>query len=165
MSDSKNNLKTGYTTGSSATAAAKAGLLSIINQQRIEKTDILLPKGNSIQIPVFSCEFEKDKAKCSVIKNGGDDPDVTHGAEIIVDISFIEKIDEIEIDGGEGVGIVTKPGLGLEINKAAINPVPKKMIIENLREIGSEVLQKKELRYWFQFLKEKNWEQKQIIPD
>ena len=146
MSDSKNNLKTGYTTGSSATAAAKAGLFSIINQQKIEKIDILLPKGNSIQIPVFSCEFESDKAKCSVIKNGGDDPDVTHGAEIVVEISFTEKIDEIEIDGGEGVGIVTKPGLGLEINKAAINPVPKKMIIENLRKIGGEILQKKGIK-------------------
>ena len=76
-----------------------------------------------------------NKAKCTVIKNGGDDPDVTHGAEIIVELSFTEKINEIEIDGGEGVGIVTKPGLGLEINKPAINPVPKKMINENLREI------------------------------
>jgi cobalt-precorrin-5B (C1)-methyltransferase len=146
VSKDKANLKTGYTTGSSATAASKAGLLSIINQQKIENIDILLPKGNLIQIPIFSCDFELDKAKCSVIKNGGDDPDVTHGAEIIVEISFTENVDEIEIDGGEGVGIVTKPGLGLEINKAAINPVPKKMIIENLRKIGGEILQKKGIK-------------------
>ncbi|MFB5624930.1 MAG: cobalt-precorrin-5B (C(1))-methyltransferase, partial [Nitrosopumilus sp.] len=95
---------------------------------------------------IHSCHFESDKAKCSVIKNGGDDPDVTHGAEIIVDLSFTEKINEIEIDGGEGVGIVTKPGLGLEINKPAINPVPKKMIIENLREVGKEILLEKGIR-------------------
>ncbi len=134
MKEEKVKLKTGYTTGSSATAASKAALLSIINQKKIENVDILLPKRSYIQIPINSCEFEFDKANCSVIKNGGDDPDVTHGAEIIVELSFTKKINEIEIDGGEGVGIVTKPGLGLEINKPAINPVPKKMIIENLRE-------------------------------
>ena len=61
-------------------------------------------------------------------------------------MSFTDKINEIEIDGGEGVGIVTKPGLGLEINKAAINPVPKKMITENLNEIGENVLAKKGIR-------------------
>ncbi len=146
VEEGKTKLKTGYTTGSSATAAAKAALLSIINQQKVENVDILLPKGNLIQIPIFSCEFESDKAKCSVVKNGGDDPDVTHGAEIIVELSFTEKVDEIDIDGGEGVGIVTKPGLGLEINKPAINPVPKKMIVENLRKIGKEILLKKGIK-------------------
>ena len=139
-------LKTGYTTGSSATAAAKAALLSIINQEKIESVEILLPKRSFIQIPVHSCEFELNNAKCSVIKNGGDDPDVTHGAEIIVELSITNKINEIEIDGGEGVGIVTKPGLGLEINKPAINPVPKKMITENLRETGKEILLKNGIR-------------------
>ncbi len=146
MKEEKTKLKTGYTTGSSATAASKAALLSIINQKKIENIDILLPKRSYVQIPIHSCNFESDKAKCSVIKNGGDDPDVTHGAEIIVDLSFTEKINEIEIDGGEGVGIVTKPGLGLEINKPAINPVPKKMIIENLREAGKEILLEKGIR-------------------
>jgi Cobalamin biosynthesis protein CbiD len=81
-----------------------------------------------------------------VIKDGGDDPDVTHGAEIIVELTFTEKINEIDIDGGIGVGVVTKPGLGLEINKAAINPIPKKMIIENLREIGGKILVEEGIR-------------------
>ena len=142
----KTKLKTGYTTGSSATAAAKAALLAIINQQKSENIEILLPKGNLIKIPIFSCKFELEKAVCSVIKNGGDDPDVTHGAEIIVELSFTEKIGEIDIDGGEGIGIVTKPGLGLEINKPAINPVPKKMIIKNLTSVGREILVKKGFR-------------------
>ena len=142
----KTKLKTGYTTGSCATAASKAALLSIINQKKIKNTDILLPKKSYIQIPIDSCQFESDKAKCIVIKNGGDDPDVTHGAEIIVELAFTKKINEIEIDGGDGVGIVTKPGLGLEINKPAINPVPKKMITENLREVGKEILLKKGIR-------------------
>lgn len=144
--EEKKKLKTGYTTGSSATAAAKAALLSIINQKELEDVEILLPKRSFIKIPIKSCKFGSDRAKCSVIKDGGDDPDVTHGTEIIVDLSFTDKINEIEIDGGEGVGIVTKPGLGLEINKAAINPVPKKMIIENLRDIGEQVLKKKGIK-------------------
>ena len=146
VKEEKVELKTGYTTGSSATAASKAALLSIINQKKIDNVDILLPKKSYVQIPIYSCEFETDNASCSVIKNGGDDPDVTHGAEIIVKLSFTEKVNEIEIDGGEGVGIVTKPGLGLEINKPAINPVPKKMIAENLREIGKEVLLEKGIK-------------------
>lgn len=146
VKEEKVELKTGYTTGSSATAASKAALLSIINQKKIDNVDILLPKRSYVQIPIYSCEFETDNASCSVIKNGGDDPDVTHGAEIIVKLSFTEKVNEIEIDGGEGVGIVTKPGLGLEINKPAINPVPKKMIAENLREIGKEVLLEKGIK-------------------
>ena len=146
MEEEKVKLKTGYTTGSSATAASKAALLSVINQQKIENVDILLPKRSFIQIPIHSCEFTTNNAKCSVIKNGGDDPDVTHGAEIIVELKITDKTNEIEIDGGEGVGIVTKPGLGLEINKPAINPVPKKMIAENLREVGKEILLKKGIR-------------------
>ena len=139
--DEKKKLKTGYTTGSSATAAAKAGILSIINQKEISKVDIILPKGSTIQIPIASCEFNLNKSKCVVIKDGGDDPDVTHGAEIIVDLVLTKKANEIEIGGGEGVGVVTKPGLGLEINKPAINPVPKKMIIKNIRDVAEKILQ------------------------
>ena len=139
-------LRNGYTTGSCATAAAKSALLSIINQKKITKTKIKLPKGKYIEIPIKSCKFESEKAECIVIKDGGDDPDVTHGTEICVKLSITEKKDEIEIDGGEGVGIVTKPGLGLEINKPAINPVPKKMIIENLREPGNSILNKRGIR-------------------
>ncbi len=146
MVEEKTKLRTGYTTGSSATAAAKAALTAIINQEKLENIEIILPKGTFLKIPVHSCEFESNNAKCSVIKDGGDDPDVTHGAEIIVELSFTEKKNEIEIDGGEGVGIVTKPGLGLEINKPAINPVPKKMIIQNLREIGEEILAERGIR-------------------
>ena len=142
----KEKLRTGYTTGTSATAAAKAALLAIMEQKKIEQVDVKLPKGNFVKIPIHLCEFEKNKARCSVIKDGGDDPDVTHGAEIIVDLMFTNQTNEIQIDGGEGVGIVTKPGLGLEINKPAINPVPKKMIDENIRNVGEEVLLEKGIR-------------------
>ncbi|MDH3676721.1 MAG: cobalt-precorrin-5B (C(1))-methyltransferase [Nitrosopumilus sp.] len=142
----KKKLKTGFTTGTSATAGAIAALLSIIKQKKIQNIDVKLPKGNFLKIPIHLCKFDKNNARCSVIKNGGDDPDVTHGAEIIVDLILTEKKNEIEIEGGEGVGIVTKPGLGLEINKPAINPVPKKMIKENLMSTAGNLLSEKGIK-------------------
>ena len=139
---SKGKLRTGFTTGTCATAASKAGILAIINQQSLNSVDVILPKRDKINIQINSCNFSKYNAQCSVIKDGGDDPDVTHGAEIFVDISLTDTIGSIEIDGGKGVGRVTKPGLGLEIGTAAINPTPKKMILENIQEVGEEVLGK-----------------------
>jgi len=138
----KGKLRTGFTTGTCATAGAKAGILAILNQEKIGSVDVTLPKKSKIQIKIASCQFDKQSAKCSVIKDGGDDPDVTHGAEIITEISLTDKPNQIEIDGGEGVGRVTKPGLGLEIGSAAINPTPKKMITENIQEIRKIFLKK-----------------------
>ena len=140
VESSEKQLRTGFTTGTCATAASKAALLSIINQKKIESVSVTLPKRTTIEIKIESCDFSKNEAKCSVIKDGGDDPDVTHGAEIIVNLSLTNSKNEVEIEGGEGVGIVTKPGLGLEINKAAINPTPKKMIKENIQEVGKNIL-------------------------
>jgi cobalt-precorrin-5B (C1)-methyltransferase len=144
--ESKEKLRTGFTTGTASAASSKAAILSIINQKMIKSVDVTLPKGDSIPIKIHSCEFGKSKARCSVIKDGGDDPDVTHSAEIVVEMSLTPNISQIEIEGGEGVGIVTKPGLGLELNKPAINPTPKKMIIENVNEIAKNVLQKNGIR-------------------
>jgi len=138
----KGKLRTGFTTGTSATAGVKAGILAIINQKKIKFVDVTLPKKSKIQIKIERCEFDKLKAQCSVIKDGGDDPDVTHGAEICSEVLLTKNIGKIEIDGGEGVGRVTKPGLGLEIDSAAINPTPKKMIIENILEVGNSLLKK-----------------------
>ena len=159
----KGNLRTGFTTGTSATAASVAAVLSIINQKKIKSVDVLLPKKSRIKteivdgtvgtpppeleiveklkININSCFYAKNQAQCSVIKDAGDDPDVTHGAEIVVDLELTSKPNSIEIDGGEGVGRVTKPGIGLEIGQAAINPTPRRMIIENLTEVGKEILE------------------------
>ena len=137
----KKKLRTGFTTGTCATAGAVAGILGIINQENVANIDVVLPRSNMINIKMHDCKFGRDWAKCSVIKDGGDDPDVTHGAEIVTEISLTKSIGKIDIDGGIGVGIVTKPGLGLEINKPAINPVPKKMIIENLFRVAKYILE------------------------
>ncbi|RDJ32121.1 MAG: cobalt-precorrin-5B (C(1))-methyltransferase [Crenarchaeota archaeon] len=143
VTEENKKLRTGFTTGTCSTAASMASVLSIIYQKKIDFVEVELPKGNSIRIKIHSCVFEKNSAKCSVIKDGGDDPDVTHGAEIVVDVSITDQIGQIQINGGIGVGIVTKPGLGLEINKPAINPVPKKMIIDNLLRVGKDLLSRK----------------------
>ena len=74
--ETKTKLRTGFTTGSCATASSKACVLSIINQKKIEQIDIILPKRSRLDIKINSCEFTKDSAKCSVIKDGGDDPEV-----------------------------------------------------------------------------------------
>jgi len=137
---SSKKLRTGFTTGTCATASSKAALLAIIEQKRVNDVDVLLPKRDKIKIKISSCVFSKSSAKCSVIKDGGDDPDVTHGTEIFVELSLTDNIGSVEIDGGVGVGRVTKPGLGLEISTAAINPTPKKMILENVQEVGEQML-------------------------
>jgi len=135
-------LRTGFTTGTSATASSKAAILAIINQKKISSIEVDLPKGKTITIKIFKCIFDKMCSRCSVIKDGGDDPDVTHQAEIVVDLSLTQNVNQIEIEGGDGVGTVTKPGLGLEIGKAAINPTPKKMILENVKQVAKEILGK-----------------------
>ncbi|MDE1764211.1 MAG: cobalt-precorrin-5B (C(1))-methyltransferase [Thaumarchaeota archaeon] len=138
----KGKMRTGYTTGTCATAGAKAGVLAILNQEKISFIDVTLPKKSKIQIRIGGCRFDKDSASCFVVKDGGDDPDVTHGAEIHTSVSITDNAGKIEIDGGEGVGRVTKPGLGLEVGSAAINPTPKKMITENILEIAQDILEK-----------------------
>lgn len=142
----KGKLRTGFTTGTCAAAASKAAILAITSQKKIERVEVILPKKKKICIKIASCKFDKVSARCSVIKDAGDDPDVTHGAEIIAEILLTNKPDQIEIDGGEGVGRVTKPGLGLEIGLPAINPTPKKMISENIRDVGENVLKKSGVR-------------------
>ncbi len=128
--------RTGYTTGSCATAGARAALRAVVTGDcSAGSMEITIPRGDTIIIPIKECtRAGDDRARCVITKDGGDDPDVTHGADIVVDLHVTGRPGEIEIDGGEGVGVVTKPGLGLEIDKPAINPVPKRMIVQNLRE-------------------------------
>ncbi len=126
-------MRTGYTTGSVATAAAKAALRVLITQQPVDSVEITLPVGEKVTFKVEECQFIPKKATCGVIKDAGDDPDVTHGAEICATVSFSER-PGIQLDGGMGVGRITKSGLGLEIDEAAINPVPRRMIRQAIEE-------------------------------
>ncbi|MFN4337032.1 MAG: cobalt-precorrin-5B (C(1))-methyltransferase [Candidatus Nitrosocaldus sp.] len=140
-------LRTGYTTGTCATAATKAALIVLMSMGRELPTTVTvtLPKGDNATLPVKECMFATDNgyAVCTVVKDAGDDPDVTHGAEIVARVEWLDKPEMIEVTGGKGVGIVTKPGLGLEIGKHAINPTPMRMITNAVREVASEHLKSK----------------------
>ena len=132
----KRSLRTGYTTGTCAAAATKAALSALVSGNKLPKVNVSLPKDKHIVIDIAWIKFVNEKSvTASVIKDGGDDPDVTNGAEIWSTVSLLESSNKIMIDGGIGVGRVTKPGLGLEIGKAAINPTPLKMINQAIDEI------------------------------
>ena len=139
----KGLLRTGYTTGTCATAATKAALISMIRNKPINEVVIILPKGNTAKLMIERCNFDSERAECAVIKDAGDDPDVTHGAEIVSTVTWIDNVGEIEIYGGKGVGKVTKPGIGLDIGKPAINLTPMKMITNIVMEVANEQVKTK----------------------
>lgn len=127
-------LRLGYTTGSCAAAAAKAAAWMLLTGQRKERIQLLTPKGMALDLAVLSITMGKETVSCAIEKDSGDDPDVTNGTYIFAEVSRT-KIPGITIDGGVGVGRVTKPGLDQPLGAAAINRVPRQMIEENLREV------------------------------
>lgn len=139
-------MRRGFTTGSNATAAALAATRALLRQQVQQEVTIHLPAGMDATFTAHTCEFGPDFARCSFIKDGGDDPDVTHGAEIGATVTWAES-PGIHLHRGEGVGLVTKPGLGLEVGGPAINPVPRQMILEHVAaEAGDELLSERGVR-------------------
>lgn len=127
-------LREGFTTGACATAAVKAALTALITGEQQTEATIDLPVGRFATFQVTDCFIDGKSATATVIKDGGDDPDVTHGAKIVAAISWIKE-NHILLDGGEGVGRVTKPGLPVPVGEAAINPVPRKMIMSVAEEV------------------------------
>lgn len=127
-------LRHGYTTGSCATATAKAALIALITQEEQTTVRIRIPIGEEVDFQLTRCEFDRDIATTAVTKDGGDDPDATHGATIEAAVMWTDEVG-ILLDGGIGVGRVTKPGLPVEVGEAAINPVPRKMIREAVQGV------------------------------
>ncbi|MCI5116660.1 MAG: cobalt-precorrin-5B (C(1))-methyltransferase [Candidatus Electrothrix sp. LOE1_4_5] len=143
-------LRSGYTTGACAAAAAKAATLILLGKPSPEQVDIPFPDGERRSFRLHSCSVEGDRARASVIKDAGDDPDVTNGAEIIAVVSKNtaektrqgdELVELVAIRAGSGVGIVTKPGLPIAQGEPAINPVPQQMIRQAVAEVMSLVTQ------------------------
>jgi cobalt-precorrin-5B (C1)-methyltransferase len=165
----KKKLRSGYTTGACAAAAAKAATLLVMrnalcvmgtnlpdNELPITRVEIPFPDGSRVSFKIHNSELithnSKLVARVSVIKDAGDDPDVTNGAEIVAEVAIVLKRGSAEvrkqktselpglptyelfIKGGKGVGIVTKPGLPVPVDEHAINPVPRKMIKEAVME-------------------------------
>lgn len=121
-------LRCGYTTGTCATAAAKAATIMLFNDIVLESVKVVVPKGIEIEIPINSIEKGKDYCLVSVIKDGGDDPDITNGIEIYARVEIKEN--GFELVGGEGIGVVTKDGLFIKKGLHAINPTPRRTIEE-----------------------------------
>ena len=132
----KNNKKLhyGYTTGTCAAAASKAAAEMLLSGHKVQEVELMTPKGIPLCLGIEEISMEKEKVSCAVRKDGGDDPDATHG---ILIFSSVKKIPEkrIVIDGGIGVGRVTKKGLEQGVGNAAINRVPREMIANEVKEI------------------------------
>ena len=127
-------LRLGYTTGSCAAAASKAAAIMLLTGKEVQLIRLLTPKGLELELEVEDITTEKDAVSCAVRKDSGDDPDVTHGALVYSRVSFSDE-PGVHIDGGIGVGRVTKPGLDQPVGNAAINSTPRRMIRENLEEV------------------------------
>ena len=132
------NLRCGYTTGSCATAAAKAAAVMLLSGERIELVRIDTPKGIVLNLEPLEVILTDDYVCCAIRKDSGDDPDDTNGVLVY---AKVEKTSEsgIKLCGGIGVGTVTKPGLACSVGEPAINPTPRKMITSELTKVMEEV--------------------------
>ena len=131
-------LRMGYTTGSCAAAAARGAAFMLLSGKEIQEVKIHTPKGIVLNLELLDIQRSAEKVSCAVRKDGGDDPDVTDKALIYAEVTFGTE-EGIVIDGGFGVGRVTKPGLDQPVGNAAINHVPRQMIRENVEEIQKKL--------------------------
>jgi cobalt-precorrin-5B (C1)-methyltransferase len=128
-------LRTGWTTGTCAAAAAKAAAAALLSRSPQERVEIGLPRSTRrVAFPVAGCELGDGWARAVVVKDAGDDPDVTNGAHLTARFSLRAE-PGLLLEGGEGVGTVTRPGLGLEVGGPAINPVPRRQIAAAVGEV------------------------------
>ena len=127
-------LRTGWTTGTCASAAAKAALTALQTGNPPGDVEVTLPSGAHVSFPVERCEVEGDAATAVVVKDAGDDPDVTHGAHLTATVR-LTGAPGVELAAGQGVGTVTKPGLGLPVGGPAVTEVPRAMITQAVGDV------------------------------
>lgn len=129
-------LRSGFTTGACAAAAAKGAALLLRDRRLMEEVEINLPVGRAERFRLQGQQLTASGATCYVVKDAGDDPDVTNGAAIhaTIDVEYFKR-PRITLQGGVGVGRVTKPGLAVAVGEWAINPVPRAMILEGVKEV------------------------------
>lgn len=139
VAERQTGLRTGWTTGTCASAAAKAAALGLASGLVPDEVEVGLPKGARVSFPVVGGGPVGDGAgtvRAAVVKDAGDDPDCTHGAQLTADVRWAPDGDtETRLAAGSGVGTITKPGLGLPVGAPAINPVPRRMILAALAEV------------------------------
>ena len=136
VSKGSKKLRCGFTTGTCAAAASAGAARMLLSGKVIENITVITPSGNSVTVGLTDIKKENDYVSCAVQKDSGDDPDVTDKILVYSTVSY--KKSGITVDGGEGVGRVTKKGLKQQIGEAAINPVPRKMIEEQLKTAASD---------------------------
>jgi cobalt-precorrin-5B (C1)-methyltransferase len=133
----RKSLRTGWTTGTCASAAAKAATIGLVGGTVPGEIEVALPSGRRVTFPVEAPEGP-DRAVAVVVKDAGDDPDCTHGARMTAEVAWGEGATELR--AGPGIGIVTKPGLGLPVGTPAINPVPRRVILAAVEEVTDRPL-------------------------
>lgn len=126
-------MRTGYTTGSCAAAAAKAAVCMLLSGEVIQQVRLMTPKGVELDLEVEQIQRRQHGVRCAVRKDSGDDPDVTNGIYVYAEVRK-EPEPGIYLDGGEGIGRITKKGLEQPVGAAAINRVPRQMIREAVKE-------------------------------
>ncbi|MBF0589131.1 MAG: cobalt-precorrin-5B (C(1))-methyltransferase [Magnetococcales bacterium] len=135
--------RTGFTTGACAAAAARGAALALIHGRPPAHVETDLPNGSSVLFQIHHGQSDGDRAQAVVIKDAGDDPDRTHGAHLTATVvQLAHQPGLFRLEGGDGVGRVTRPGLGLEVGRAAINPVPCANIEMNVRAACGDWLQR-----------------------
>src|SRR5882724_7862129 len=137
MSSGAPPLRRGWTTGACATAAAKAACAALIHGDFPDPVEIVLPRGQRPSFALAVSRREQDVATAGVVKDAGDDPDVTHGALILASVRAGTSGSGVVFRAGEGVGTVTRPGLPLPVGEPAINPVPRQMIRDAIGEVAA----------------------------
>ena len=128
-------LKRGWTTGACATAATKSALHALLSGEFLDPVTITLPKGEQPAFPLVLEKRSENSATAGIIKDAGDDPDVTHGATIIATVRFGQPASGIRFVAGEGVGTITKAGLPIPVGEPAINPVPRDLMSAVVNEL------------------------------
>lgn len=131
-------LRRGWTTGACATAAARAAFTAMLAGRFPDPVSIRLPRGGVASFPLALAELGEARARAGIVKDAGDDPDVTHGALVIAETAWAPSGSGIGFAAGEGVGTVTRPGLPLAVGEPAINPAPRAMIRDTLLHIAAE---------------------------
>ena len=145
----RRELRSGFSTGSAAAAAAQGALWELLGLPCPERVEVPLPGGGSLTITLHYHKRQGGQGEAAVLKDAGDDPDVTNGAEIGARVWRLDGTgtkEEVVFQGGAGVGRVTKPGLVLAVGEPAINPVPRKMIRRSLRAVWQQVCPGQPLR-------------------
>src|SRR5260370_26824427 len=130
-------LRRGWTTGACATAAAKAAYVALVSGTFPDPVEIVLPLGRSVAFPLALEERGADYARAGIVKDAGDDPDVTHGAVVVASVRRGPRGSSVVFRAGPGVGTVTKPGLPVAVGEPAITPVPRTMMRETLAAAAS----------------------------